>query len=128
MEDLLLELTESCDMVVIDSTPLLTVSDSMPLLRAVSGIVLVGRINRTSREALARLRFVVESAGGHALGVVATGARRGGLYVAPGYGYEVEYSGAEDAHAAGSSARGRVLGLIRRDRSAGDEIGASDSS
>ena len=88
-------------MLVIDSTPVLTVSDSIPLLRDISGVVLVARVNRTSREAIKRLREVIDSAGGNALGVVATHAPSGGLYVARGYGYEAAYaevSNREEAH------------------------------
>ena len=109
MREILAELTERCDMVIIDSTPLLTVSDSMPLLPHVSGVLMLGRIDRTSREALARLRFVIDSAGGHAIGTVATGARGGGLYVAAGYGYETAYSPAGEEE---RPARG--LGRLRR--------------
>jgi capsular exopolysaccharide synthesis family protein len=123
MKDLLSELGESCDMVLIDSTPLLSVSDSMPLLGSVSGVVLVGRVNRTSREAIARLRFVVDTAGGHALGVVATGAKRGGLYVASGYGYEADYAVEGDV----DHSRGPLFPLPRRGRAAGEKVGPSES-
>ena len=102
MQALLTELTNECDMLIIDSTPLLTVSDSMALVPLVSGVVIVGRVNRTSREAISRLRFVIDSAGGHPLGVVATGTKAGGLYAAPGYGYESYVS---EAGAAGFGAR-----------------------
>jgi capsular exopolysaccharide synthesis family protein len=107
MLELMSKLSERCDIVIIDSTPLLTVSDSMPLLRAVSGVVLVARVNRTSREAIARLRTVVDSAGGKPLGVVTTGTRRGGLYVAPGYGYESAYTSGPGVAANGNGMPGR---------------------
>ena len=89
-------------MLIIDSTPILTVSDSIPILRDISGTVLVARVNKTSREAIKRLREVIDSAGGNALGVVATHAPSGGLYVARGYGYEAAYAeinSREEAHA-----------------------------
>jgi capsular exopolysaccharide synthesis family protein len=102
MGQLLAELQERSEILIIDSTPILTVSDSIPILRDISGVVLVARVNRTSREAIKRLREVVDSAGGNALGVVATHAPSGGLYVARGYGYEAAYaqiSSREEAHA-----------------------------
>jgi tyrosine-protein kinase len=113
MHELLDELGRKFDCVIVDSTPLLTVSDSMPLLPLVSGVILVGHIDKTSRDALSRLRFVVDSAGGHALGVVATGAASGGLYVSRGYGYEAAYMSEN-----GSQAARGPLSAIRRRRSA----------
>jgi succinoglycan biosynthesis transport protein ExoP len=95
MQELLSDLTKRADIVLIDSSPLLTVSDSMPLLPLVSGVILIARVNRTSRDAMARLRVVVRAAGGNALGVVTTAAATGGLYAAPGYGYESAYTAAE---------------------------------
>ncbi|MGI8559319.1 MAG: polysaccharide biosynthesis tyrosine autokinase [Solirubrobacteraceae bacterium] len=91
MHTLVAELEDIADVVILDSAPLLVVSDSLPLLEAVSGIVLIARINRTHRAALTRLGQVITSAGGNALGVVATDAASGGLY--GGYGYGSGYSG-----------------------------------
>ena len=85
MRELIAELTEQSDIVIVDSTPVLTVSDSLPLMNVVSGLVMVARMGVTSRDALARLQSVIESAGGSTLGVVATGTSASGLY--SGYGY-----------------------------------------
>lgn len=124
MRDLIAELEGLCDIVIIDSTPLLTVSDSMPFVQAVSGVVLVARVNRTSRDAIARLREVIRSAGGNPLGVVATGAAGGGLYVAPGYGYETAY--ARQTHGNGTRGRrGRVWGSNKRGEA--PQVGAQDA-
>jgi capsular exopolysaccharide synthesis family protein len=109
MRELLSELAERAEIVLIDSSPLLTVSDSMPLVPLVSGVVLIARLNRTSRDAMTRLRFVVRAAGGNALGVVTTGAASGGLYVAPGYGYETAYVNS-DGEAGPAVGRRRRLG------------------
>lgn len=127
MHEVLSELAERCDLVLIDSTPLLTVSDSMPLLPAVSGVVLVARLNRTSREAMARLKFVVDSAGGHAFGVVVTGTTDGGLYVAPGYGYEAAYA-ASGVDTNGGGGSGRLRRLRRGSRKVAEPTGAGQSS
>nr|MBA3746953.1 polysaccharide biosynthesis tyrosine autokinase [Solirubrobacterales bacterium] len=76
-----------CDLVIIDSTPLLTVSDSLPLVEVVSGTVLVARVNETSKEAVKRLQTLIANAGGTLLGTVATGTAASALYGGYGYGY-----------------------------------------
>ena len=90
MERLLDQLTRMSDLVIIDSTPLLTVSDSLPLIEIVSGVVAVARLNETSKDAIRRFERVVGTAGGTLLGSVLTGASAAGLY--GGYGYLVETS------------------------------------
>jgi len=123
MRELVSELTERSDILVIDSTPMLTVSDSMPLLQLISGVVLVARVNQTSREAMSRLRSVVDSAGGRPLGVVATGSATGGLYVASGYGYETAYApGGVNGNGAGRLPRF----WRRRDRVTSNRTAAAD--
>jgi polysaccharide biosynthesis transport protein len=124
MQELLSELAERCDILLVDSTPLLTVSDSMPLLRSVSGIVLIGRVNRTSRDAISRLRAVVQSAGGKALGVVATGAQSGGLYVARGYRYDYYAYGRPNDQNGSGLVRNRRWG--RRTRREADKVTAGE--
>ena len=88
MERLLDQLTRMSDLVIIDSTPLLTVSDSLPLIELVSGVVAVARLNETSKDAIRRFERVVSTAGGTLLGSVVTGASAAGLY--GGYGYLAE--------------------------------------
>jgi capsular exopolysaccharide synthesis family protein len=83
MDSVLGELAEQADIVVLDTPPLLNVSDAVPLLERVSGSIVVARIGYTGREAVRRLRQVIETAGGTLLGGVATGAHTAGLY---GYG------------------------------------------
>jgi tyrosine-protein kinase len=83
MGSLLGELAEQADIVILDTPPLLNVSDAIPLLERVSGSIVVARIGYTGREAVRRLKQVIETAGGTLLGGVATGAATAGLY---GYG------------------------------------------
>lgn len=115
MKSLLEQLTAMSDLVIIDSTPILTVSDSLPLIELVSGIVAVARLNSTSKDALARFQRVVGNAGGTLLGSVATGAATAGLYGGYGYGY---YPGCQTPPSnagspnGGSSAKRR--GILRR--------------
>ncbi|MEJ7783501.1 MAG: polysaccharide biosynthesis tyrosine autokinase [Solirubrobacteraceae bacterium] len=82
----ILETAESnCDIVVVDSTPLLPVSDIIPVLREVSGVILLVRMRRTKRTAVKRALEIAELAGGTVLGFVATGvAENQDDY---GYGY-----------------------------------------
>jgi capsular exopolysaccharide synthesis family protein len=87
MTRLLEKLSEACDLVIVDSTPLLTVSDSLPLVDVVSGIVVVARMNETSKDAVRRLQTVISNAGGLLLGSVATGTAATALYGGYGYGY-----------------------------------------
>ena len=103
MKDLLEELTNMADLVIIDSTPLLTVSDSLPLVEIVSGVVVVARLDVTSKDSLNRLERVISNADGTLLGWVATGASTTGMYgYGYGYGYR-DYGYRRDRSANGSS-------------------------
>jgi len=90
-----------------DSTPLLTVSDSLPLIEFVSGIVAVARLNATSKDAVKPIARVVSKAGGTLLGSVATGADAGGLYGGYGYGYRQDSSANGGSPTDGSSTKPR---------------------
>jgi capsular exopolysaccharide synthesis family protein len=82
MQAILRELESQSNLVIIDTPAALAVSDPLPLMRSVTGVVLVARINRSGRHAIRRLQTIVESAHGNLLGVVATGAGAG-----VGYGH-----------------------------------------
>jgi Mrp family chromosome partitioning ATPase len=76
--------------VILDSTPLLNVSDSFPLLDKASGIVALVRLDKTPRDAVRRMLKIIDSAGGNVLGIVATDGKRrisGGYGYGYGYGY-----------------------------------------
>jgi len=95
MRELIGELTEFCDLVVIDSNPILSVSDPVPLLDVVSGVVLVARLGSTRSDAIARFRKLVANTSASVLGVVATDAtRRLVRYHGSGHGYPSPSSGA----------------------------------
>ncbi len=87
MRDLLVRLREKCDLVIVDTPPLLAVSDAIPLLKQASGTILVGKLNHTHTSALSKTQEVIAAAEGTLLGSVATGASSGGLYGYGGYGY-----------------------------------------
>lgn len=80
MLELLEQLQIEYDLVIVDTPAALAVSDAVPLMRAVSGVVLVARMNRSNRATIQRLRKIIEAAHGTLIGVVATGVTSG-----PGY-------------------------------------------
>jgi capsular exopolysaccharide synthesis family protein len=66
------------DLVVIDTPPLTAVSDAFPLLTKVNGVVIVGRVGRSRRDAAEQLQQVLASSGAPLLGVIANGSKSGG--------------------------------------------------
>jgi len=58
------------DMIVIDSPPLLPVSDPVVLSREVDGVALVLRAGRTQRDVALRARRILDDAGANLLGVI----------------------------------------------------------
>ncbi|HUR85614.1 MAG TPA: hypothetical protein VMY78_09730 [Solirubrobacteraceae bacterium] len=89
LRSVLSELEADADLVIIDSAAALAVSDTLPLLQVASGVVLIARLNRSTKAAIRRLQKVIEAASGTILGVVVTGAsaRSGYEY---GYGYSLQ--------------------------------------
>jgi tyrosine-protein kinase len=79
--DAVLEQAKSAyDLVVIDTPPLTAVSDAFPLLTKVDGVVIVGRVRHSRRDAAERLHQVLSSSGAPLLGLIANGAKSGELY------------------------------------------------
>jgi Mrp family chromosome partitioning ATPase len=73
MRAVLSALEARADLVVVDTAAALAVSDAMPLIQTASGVVMIVRMNRSSRAAVRRLQRVVLSSRAPVLGVVATG-------------------------------------------------------
>jgi tyrosine-protein kinase len=92
MSRFLQQAAEEYELVVIDTPPLAVVSDAMPLLRQVDGVVLVSRLNRHTRAAAAVLRDRLAGVDAPVLGVVANGATAK-TKDAYGYGYGYYTSG-----------------------------------
>ncbi len=86
MAELLKELSERFEHIIIDSPPVLVVTDGTILAGLVDGVVLVAESGRTHRAGLMRTRAVLENAGARILGVVLNklDMQREGYY---GYGY-----------------------------------------
>lgn len=106
MRILLAQLGAKADIVIIDTSPVLAVGDSMPLLKEVSGIVVVVKINATTRDSVSRLQRLIADEQGVVLGIVATNVVHRPLGE-PGYedGYGGGTSDADgDRDAVGSSA------------------------
>lgn len=116
MRALLSELESRFDLVVIDTPAALAVSDAVPLMQSVSGVVLIARMNRSSRETVRRLHKIITSAHGLLLGAVATG-------VTSGPGYE-KYSQAYYSQSGGRRPRRRG----KQDKDSAVQATASTSS
>lgn len=89
------ELRAHYDIVLIDSAPVLAVTDTVPLLRYADATLLVGRLGVTTRDTAKRLAdFVARVPGVNVLGVVANDLSRldAGTY---GYGYGYGSDGKE---------------------------------
>jgi protein-tyrosine kinase len=86
MSGLLEELRNEYDIVLIDSAPLLVVSDAVPLISGADGTIIVARVGETLRDAAKRVREVLSRVpNANPLGVVANQASPS--EVAGGYRY-----------------------------------------
>ena len=110
MSTILAELSEISDLVLIDTAPVLVVSDAFPLFEQVAGIVGVSRLEQTPREAITRAIDVASTAGGRVLGMVATGATRAGDGYGYGYGAYGESQPAADPFMLASPGGGSTAG------------------
>ncbi len=86
MSEALAQLAERYELVVIDTAPVGVVSDAIPLMRKVDGVIVVVRMDKSTRDGAEQTREQMERLEAPVLGVVANAikARRGGKY---GYGY-----------------------------------------
>ena len=86
MQSLLKEAEEEYDIVVVDTPPLSLVSDAIPLVNKVSGVVVIVRLAKNTRNALTALKDQLLHLGAPTLGVVVNDvAAKGDTY--DGYGY-----------------------------------------
>jgi non-specific protein-tyrosine kinase len=83
MEAVLAQVKQDADLVIVDSPPVLAVTDAAALAPKVDGVILVIGAKHTSHEAAGRAREALRSVGATILGVVLTKVRRGG----PSYYY-----------------------------------------
>lgn len=89
--ELLDELRSRYDIVLIDSAPVLAVTDTVPLIRYADGVLFVGRLGVTTRDTAKRMRELLERIPDvDPIGVVANDLSRleaGGYGYGYGYGY-----------------------------------------
>jgi len=71
MAQFLEHLSATYDLVVVDTPPSSVVSDAFPLMRQVSGVIVVSSLDQTTRDAAVHLRNQLTSLNAHALGVIA---------------------------------------------------------
>lgn len=90
MQELLRQAEEAYDLVLVDTPPTSIVSDAIPLLRKVSGVIVVSRLGASTRDGAAHLRAQLENFDAPVLGVVVNCVRPSAA--AYGYGYEPEAS------------------------------------
>lgn len=76
LRQLLAQVREEFDLVVVDSPPVLAVSDALWLAPAVEGIIVVARSRRTKREALARTLAELEATRTRIMGIVLNDVKR----------------------------------------------------
>jgi succinoglycan biosynthesis transport protein ExoP len=88
VSEILLDLAERADVVLIDSAPLLPVSDGVVLSNKVDAMLVVVRASTVRRPVLTELQRVLTACPAAKLGFVLTGSEEG-----DGYGYGYGYSG-----------------------------------
>jgi receptor protein-tyrosine kinase len=86
---LLTELTDHCDLLIVDAPPLLRVGDAMKLSSRLDGILVVTRLNVVRRGMLAEMHRLLQTVPAAKLGFVVTDAAR---EAREGYGYGSLYA------------------------------------
>jgi succinoglycan biosynthesis transport protein ExoP len=89
MRELISTAERDYDLVVVDTPPLSVVSDAIPLINEVGGVIVVGRVGNTTRDAAARLHEQLENLGSRVLGIVVNGLKSNAVDY--GYGYGATY-------------------------------------
>lgn len=83
---LLSSLRDRCDLVIVDTPPLLRVGDTMTMSVAIDGVILVARTNVVTRQMLSETIRLLRRTRTTLLGVVVTGSQTGDDYGSYGYG------------------------------------------
>ncbi len=91
MGELLSAAQQGYDLVVIDTPPMSVVSDAIPLIKNVGGVIVVGRAGKTTRDAAARLNEQLVNLKAPFLGIVVNGLKSDGEGYGYGYGYGTTY-------------------------------------
>ncbi|MEQ8717474.1 MAG: polysaccharide biosynthesis tyrosine autokinase [Acidimicrobiales bacterium] len=93
--ELLMMLGEAADVVLVDSPPVLPVSDALVLAGQVDAVLVVAKANRARKKELVRAVELLAQVNAPVIGTVLNDAPRGGTYGygAYGYGYPVREQG-----------------------------------
>ncbi len=97
MAELLREAVANYDFVVVDTPPTGVVSDAIPLIHNVSGILVVTRMRQGTREASEHLRDQLRNLKAPTLGLVVNSVGTRDARYGPGYAAIAEYAGAGSA-------------------------------
>jgi Mrp family chromosome partitioning ATPase/capsular polysaccharide biosynthesis protein len=88
MSHVISELKHMGDYLLIDTPPVLPVSDALTLASHADAVILTARLRSSTRDQIAQVRELLKRAGVHVIGVVAEGAKpRRGYYYKRGYHY-----------------------------------------
>jgi capsular exopolysaccharide synthesis family protein len=86
------ELSHMADYVLIDTPPVLPVSDALIVARHADAVIVTAHMGSTKREDMTELRELIDRAGVRAIGVVAEGVKtKRGYYYKRRYGYGYGY-------------------------------------
>ena len=110
------DLEEQVDILVIDSPPITVVSDAVPLLDLVSGVLAVVLLHGTDRQRLQRFRATLQTNKTWMLGVALTGVSSRSHGYGYGYGYGYGGNTRRDTASAPRSSPRRPAAKPRRDR------------
>ena len=92
MSQVIAELKKTADYILVDSAPLLLVSDPLVLAPQLDAVIVTARLRASTRGEMEEVHNLLERAGVRAIGVVAGGVRhRRGYYHRRGHGYGYGY-------------------------------------
>lgn len=101
MERLIRDAEKRYDLVIIDSAPTAVVSDAIPLMKKVDGVVVVTRLGKSNRALIQQLRRQLDNLDAPVLGVVVNGTEPD--VAGYGYGYGYGHTPAAPANGAASA-------------------------
>lgn len=109
MSTLLADWSSTADVVILDTPPLLAVTDAAVLAARSDGVILVAAVNETKRDALKQSVEILEGTSARLLGIVANKVHASGQ----GAYYYGGYYGDTAAERNGGNRRGLLRGLVR---------------
>jgi receptor protein-tyrosine kinase len=99
MKELIRDSERRYDIVVIDTPPTSVVPDAIPLVKEVSGVIVVVRLGLSSRDSVAHLRSQLDNLRAPVLGAVVNGLEPNRDQYGYGYGYGPSQDGGENRRA-----------------------------